>query len=410
MSIVDKYKNMSDASKILLYMLIGAILGIIFGEKATIVKPIGDIFIRLLMMAAIPLVFFNLLSAITGLSDVRTVGRISTKIMVYYLTTTAFAVTVGLVMMNIIKPGLGMVLEGDVPTDIAAVPSVSEIIIDLFTKNIVASFAKGNVAQIVVFAVILGVCTLFLPKDKKDALEKGFTLLADLFRKMVAVVLKFGPLGIGALAANTVGKYGSSIFGPLAKFIGAVWLADLFMILVYLILLATIAKMSPITFLKKSAPLYAVTTATCSSLASLTASMDIAEKRFKFPKKIYSFTLPLGAQLNKDGTSVFLAAVLIFTSQACGISLSIEQQISAVLIGLILSEGSGGIPGGGIVIGMIFVNAFGLPLEVGAIVAGIYRLIDMASTTINCMGDMVGTAIVVKSESKKNEYAFNSNQ
>ena len=143
---------------------------------------------------------------------------------------------------------------------------------------------------------------------------------------------------------------------------------------------------------------WATTIATCSSLASLAVAFEVAEDRLKLPQRIYSFTLPLGAQLNKDGTSIMLAGVLLFTAQAAGVDFSLASQISIILIGLVLSEGSGGIPGGGLVIALIFVQAFSLPLEIAAIVAGIYRLIDMGSTTINVMGDMVGTAIVSHSE------------
>jgi len=144
-------------------------------------------------------------------------------------------------------------------------------------------------------------------------------------------------------------------------------------------------------------PLWATTIATTSSLASLSVALEMAEK-IKLPRPVYSFTLPLGAQINKDGTSIMLSAILIFTAQAAGVEFSVAQMITILLVGLLLSEGSGGIPGGGLVIALIFVQAFNLPLEVAAIVGGIYRLVDMGNTTINVMGDMVGTTIVAHSE------------
>jgi len=402
MNLVIRYKNLSLASKILLYMIFGVIIGLIFGQKATVLQPLGDLFIRLLMMAAIPLVFFNLLAGLSSLTDIRIVGRIGVKIMAYYLLTTAFAVTIGITMMNIVKPGVGITLTGKVSQEIGTIPKVTEIILDLVPKNIFASFSSGNVAQIVVFAVFIGIVTLLLPQEQKGPLQKGFTIIADLLRKLVGIILYFGPIGIGALAAVTVGKYGPSIFGPLAKFVGGVWAAELIMVVVYMLLLVTIGRMSPLYFLKQTGPLYATTAATCSSLASLVVSLDVAENRLKLPKSIFSFTLPLGAQLNKDGTAIMLAGVLMFTAQAAGVQFDLASQLSIVLIGLILSEGSGGIPGGGLVIAMIFVKAFNLPLEIAAIVAGIYRLIDMANTSLNCMGDMVGTILVSRSEK---EYA-----
>ncbi len=175
------------------------------------------------------------------------------------------------------------------------------------------------------------------------------------------------------------------------------------MVGVYLTLLATLTSFSPATFLRQTGTLWATTVATCSSLASLAVAFEVAEDRLGLPQRIYAFTLPLGAQLNKDGTSIMLAAVLLFTAQAAGVEFDLATQLTIVLIGLILSEGSGGIPGGGLVIALIFVQAFSLPLEIAAIVGGIYRLIDMGSTTINVMGDMVGTAIVSHSERNRME-------
>jgi Na+/H+-dicarboxylate symporter len=176
------------------------------------------------------------------------------------------------------------------------------------------------------------------------------------------------------------------------------WISMAVMIILYLILLYLFTRMSPWAFLKKTAPLYATTASTCSSLASLAVSLQIAEERMRLPRSVFAFTLPLGAQVNKDGTSIILAGVLLFTAQAVGVEFTIGSQITIILIGLLLSNGSGGIPGGGLVVALIFVRAFNLPLEVAAIVGGIYQLIDMGSTTTNCMGDMVGTTIVANSE------------
>lgn len=401
LSVFQRYRRLSLGVKILIYLVFGIIAGIIFGEKATIVQPLGTLFINLLLMAAIPLVFFNLLAGLSSLADIRTLGRIGGKIILYYLFTTVTALTLGLLTMNFLKPGVGMTLTEQVDESFGEVPGVVDILLDLIPKNIFAAFSAGKVSQIVVFAIFIGITTLLLPADKRAMLNKGFDVLAELLRKLVDVILRFGPIGIGALAASTVGQYGSQIFGPLALFIGGVWSTQLVMVLVYMIILYLFTRQSPFNFFKKTGALYATTAATCSSLASLVVSMEIAEKRLRLPKSIYTFTLPLGAQINKDGTSIMLAGVLLFTAQAAGVSFDLAAQVTIILIGLILSEGSGGIPGGGLVIALIFVQAFNLPLEIAAIVGGIYRLIDMGSTTVNCMGDLVGTSIVSHFEMKK---------
>lgn len=394
------YRRLSLGVKILIWMLVGIVAGIVFGERAQVVQPVGDLFIRLLLMAAIPLVFFNLIAGITSLADLRVLGRYGLRTLVFYVATTSFALTIGLLMAHLLQPGAGMRLTEPVDQTFGQVPSIVDVVLELFPSNVFEAFSAGNVAQVVVFAIFIGVTTLMLPAEQKQQLQSLFSTLAQLLRELVRLVLHFAPFGVGALAAATVGEYGSAIFGPLAKFIGSVWLAQAVMVGFYMAVLLFVARRSPFQWLKTTAPLYATTAATCSSLASLVVSMNIAEKRLQIPENIYSFTLPLGAQLNKDGTSIMLVTVLLFTAQAAGIEFTLAEQIVIVLVGLLLSEGSGGIPGGGLVIALIFVEAFNLPLEIAGIVAGIYRLIDMGGTTINCMGDLVWTTTLSDIESR----------
>jgi Na+/H+-dicarboxylate symporter len=399
--IAARYRGLSLGLKILIWMGLGVAVGIIFGDRASIVQPLGDLFIRLLLMSAIPLVFFNLIAGITSLSDLSVLGRLGIRTLLYYLATTSVALCVGLLMASTLKPGVGMRLTEPVDESFGVVPSISDVILGLFPSNVFDAFSSGNIVQVVVVAVFLGITTLMLPTQQKEKLQDGFALIASLFRELVKLVLHVAPIGVGALAAATVGKYGGDIFGPLAKFIVSIWLAQLVMVLVYMALLAVWTRRPPLAWLKQTAPLYATTAATCSSLASLVVAMEVARTRLKLPENIYSFTLPLGAQLNKDGTAIMLTAVLLFTAQATGVEFSFIEVVTIILVGLILSEGSGGIPEGGLVIALIFVKSFGLPLEIAGIVAGIYRLIDMGSTTVNCMGDMTWTTILSDSEAQR---------
>lgn len=395
--------RLSLGTKILVGLVLGICAGIFFGPRAMVVQPVGDLFIRLLLMAAIPLVFFNLIAGITSLADMRVLGRYGWRTLAYYFATTSFAMVVALVTAHAIKPGAGINLAENVDDSFGDVPSVVQVILELFPENAFHAFSSGNVAQVVVFAIFLGVTTLTMPVEKKEKLQAAFSYAAELFRELIGIVLHFAPFGVAALAAATVGEYGQSIFGPLAKFLVSVWIAQFSMMLFYMLLLIVVARRSPIKWLKTTASLYATTAATCSSLASLVVSMNIAEKKLHIPKKIYSFTLPLGAQLNKDGTAIMLVTVLLFTAQSAGIEFTLAEQVTIVLIGLVLSEGSGGIPGGGMVIALIFVEAFNLPLEIAGIVAGIYRLIDMGGTTINCMGDLVWTTALSDIEDRRND-------
>ncbi len=387
-------------TKILIGMIVGAAAGVVFGPRVEVLEPVGEIFIRLLMAAAIPLVVFNLLAGLTTLTELRTFGRLAGKIVVYYTVTTMFALGLGLGVTTILRPGDGVQLSEPVAEEIGEIPTLGDVLVDLVPTNIFQALAEGKAAQIVVFTILLGIATLLLPPQPRDRLREMYALGAELFRKLVHIVLWVAPFGIGALMAVTVGRYGAELFGPLARFLGGVWSAPIGMVVVYMVLLRAFAARNPARFLKQGGELWATTVATTSSLASLTVAFDVAEK-MKLPRGVYALTLPLGAQINKDGTAIMLASVLLFTAQAADRSFTPGAIVTILVIGLLLSVGSGGIPGGGLVVALIFVEAFNLPLEIAAIVGGIYRLVDMGNTTINVMGDLVGTAIVAKSEERR---------
>jgi Na+/H+-dicarboxylate symporter len=387
--------------QILVFMVLGALAGIAFGPAAKVVQPVGELFLRLLMMAAIPLVFFNLVAGIAGIADLGTFGRVGVRIAAYYLITTVLALVLGLAAMHVLQPGRGVQLRGEVPATLGRVPSVGEVLVEMVPRNVFAAFAEGKLAQVVVFAVLLGIATLLLPEASRAPIARGFELVAQSLRALVSLVLHLAPLGIGALTAATVADQGAALFGPLARFVAGVWGAQLVMALVYLALLGLLTPRAPLRFLRDTAPLYATTAATCSSMASLAMAMQMAEERLKLPRSVYSFTLALGANMNQNGTSITLAALLLFTAQAAGVEFSLASQVTIVLVGVVLSNGSSGIPGSAVVVALLFVQSFHLPVEIAAIVAGVYRLIDMGSTTINVMGDVVGTVIVADAETRR---------
>lgn len=384
-------------TQILIGMGVGSALGVFLGEQVEVIQPIGDLFIRMLVLAAVPLVFFNLLAGLTALSDVRMFGRLAGKIMSYYVITDLVAISLGIGAMAILRPGVGMQLSEQVEGPVGAVPSVAEVLLGMVPTNVFQAFAEGNVVQLVVISVLLGVATILIGGTAGQRLANAYRDLARLFRKLVDLILLIAPVGIGALMAVTVGRYGTQLIGPMTRFLLGVWTAQFVVFLGYMMLLRFFTTRSPGRFLRDTGPLWATTAATTSSLASLSVGLEVAEK-ISLPRAVYSFTLPLGAQLNKDGTSVMLGAVLLFTAQAAGVEFAPAAFLTILLVGLLLSEGSGGIPGGGFVIALIYVQAFNLPIEVAAIVGGIYRLVDMGNTTVNIMGDMIGTSIVAESE------------
>lgn len=384
-------------TQILIGMGVGSALGVFLGEQVEVIQPIGDLFIRVLVLAAVPLVFFNLLAGLTALSDVRMFGRLAGKIMSYYVITDLVAISLGIGAMAILRPGVGMQLSEQVEGPVGAVPSVVEVLLGMVPTNVFQAFAEGNVVQLVVISVLLGVATILIGGTAGQRLANAYEDLARLFRKLVDLILLIAPVGIGALMAVTVGRYGTQLIGPMTRFLLGVWTAQFVVFLGYMMFLRFFTTRSPGRFLRDTGPLWATTAATTSSLASLSVGLEVAEK-ISLPRAVYSFTLPLGAQLNKDGTSVMLGAVLLFTAQAAGVEFAPAAFLTILLVGLLLSEASGGIPGGGFVIALIYVQAFNLPIEVAAIVGGIYRLVDMGNTTVNIMGDMIGTSIVAESE------------
>ena len=385
--------------RILIGMLVGVALGAVMGERVTVLQPVGDLFINLLVLAAVPLVFFNLLAGLTALADVRTLGRLASKTVGYYLTTDLVALSLGLGAATLLRPGDGIQLTEQVAGEVGTVPAFGDILLGMIPTNVFRAFSDGNVVQLVVLAMLLGVATMALRGGARERLATAYEDLAGLFRRLVHLILWTAPVGIGALIAVTVGRYGAELLGPMARFLAGVWAAQLVIVAGYMLLLRYFSDFRPGRFLRNTGSLWATTAATTSSLASLSVGMETA-RRIGLPRTVYSFTLPLGAQLNKDGTSAMLGAVLIFTAQAAGVSFTPADFVTILFLGLLLSEASGGIPGGGFVIALIYVQAFNLPIEVAAIVGGIYRLVDIGNTTVNIMGDMVGTSLVARSEAR----------
>ena len=375
---------------------VGAVAGALVGETATSVAFLGDVFIRLLVLAAVPLMFTNLVLALAGSSPPGGAGRLLVAIGAFFLLTTVAAQVVSLGAVGILRPGDGMAgALGSAGGDPAALPSGGDFLDALIPDSVVGVFVDGRVTGIVILGLMLGAAARRLEPEHRDAVVAACGALTAWLRILVRGVLWTGPVGVAALAAAAVGEHGQAVFGPLGLYIASVWAADLVIFALYLGLLRLLGSISPIGFLRRTATVWTTTISTCSSLASLSASLNTAE-RLRLPRSVYALTLPLGAQLNKDGSAVLLAGAVLFTAQAAGIPLGWTDLAAVVAFGTLLSAAAPGVPNGGIVNQLLLLTVFGLPLELAVLVAGVYRLVDMPTTTLNIMGDLVGTLIVAR--------------
>jgi Na+/H+-dicarboxylate symporter len=375
-------------------LLVGTALGLIFGERMAAFRLLGDLFITLLQMAAIPLIFFNVITAIAKLPDFTTMRRIGAMIMAYYIITMACAAAIGMAVMSALKIGTGFRLEGVKAPETSAMPGWSQVILEMFPRNAVAAFSNGRLLQVVVFALFIGVTILFLEPEDKAKLTGFFENFNKLFRRMIMLVMRYGPIGVTFLMAASVGTYKSSFFGPVGKYVAGVYIADLLQFgVVYMLFVALVLRGSPWRLFVQSVPVIATAASTCSSLATLPVCMRVAEE-MKIPEPVYGVTLPLGAAFNKDGTTLVFTAVLTFALNALGLPLTSATIFMMILMATLVSLGGEGIPMSGVVQLTILLPAFGLPVEFAALFAGIWRITEMPMVALNCIGDLIGTWVV----------------
>ena len=384
-------------------MVVGAAAGLALGERASGLDVLGDIFIRLLVLAAVPLAFFNLAGALASGGEGIRVGVLALRIGVYFLATTVAAFVLALAAIAIAAPGAAGFdfAAGDAPP----APGPAEYLTALIPDNLFGVFVDGRVTAVVILGLMIGIAARSLDAVRRRQADTFFDAATALFRQMVRGVLWFGPVGVAALMAASVGVHGGAVFGPLGRYLVAVWVAHLVFFGVHLLTLRFGSAWRPFDFLRRTATVWTTTASTCSSLASLGASLETAG-RIGLPRRIYQFTLPLGAQFNKDGSAILLAAAFLFTAQAVGLETTLPRLGVALALGALLSAAAPGVPNGGIVNQALLVAAFGMPAGIVLLVAGVYRLVDIPTTTLNIMGDLVGTAVVSRRRRGEGEPPF----
>lgn len=389
-------------SQILIAFVIAIIVGAIVGPSIEVVRPLGDLFLRMIKFIIVPLVLASLVVGVAGTGDIKKIGRMGGVTFFYYILTTAFAVTIGLILANIFSPGKG--LNINVSTDkveVSEAPGVIDTLLNIIPTNPIASLVNGDMLQIIFFAIFLGLAITILG-DKAKTVYNFFNELAEIMYKITGIVMKLAPIGVFGLIAPTVGEYGVSVLLPLLKVIVVVYLGCiLHAVITYSTSVKLFANMNPLNFFKGIAPASLVAFSTTSSSGTLPITIKNSEENLGVSRKVSSFVLPLGATINMDGTALYQGVCVLFIAQFFGYDLSFAQQLTIVLTATLASIGTAGVPGAGLIMLTMVVTSVGLPVEGIALIAGIDRILDMIRTSVNVTGDASAAVVVNAIEEKR---------
>ncbi|OBU28749.1 dicarboxylate/amino acid:cation symporter [Photobacterium kishitanii] len=412
-------KKMSLTGRVILGMVLGILTGFmirsLFADIAFIHDYIvnglfdvgGKIFIASLKMLVVPLVFVSLVCGTSSLKDLATLGRLGGKTLAFYLTTTALAITLALTMANIFQPGTGADLTAATTFASKEAPSLGSVIVGMFPTNPISAMASGNTLQIIVFAVLFGIAISAAGKPG-ERLAGVFADLNEVIMKLVALLMNIAPYGVFFLMAKLFTGLGlDAIFSLINYFLVLVAALLIHALVTYSVMLKAFTGLSPITFLKKMEDAVMFAFSTASSNATIPVTMETATKRLGVNNKIASFTVPLGATINMDGTAIMQGVATVFIAQAFNIDLTMTDYLMVILTATLASVGTAGVPGVGLIMLAMVLNQVGLPVEGIALIMGVDRLLDMVRTAVNITGDSVVTCIVAKSEGEMDVERFN---
>ncbi len=399
-------------TQILLGLILGALAGLVIGPSIGVLKPLGDAFIRLITMIVVPLVFASLVVGVTSLGDIAKLGRIGAKTILYYLVTTSIAITIGLTLANVVRPGsrldagvrdrLLSDFAGEAQISIERVtdkPSVVDTFLHIIPTNPVASLAEANMLQIIFFALLFGAALIYVPSARRDPIVTFFEGVNEAMIRLVHMVMRLAPIGVFALIAAIIGRYGVDILQTLVVY-AAVVLAGLLVhaTLVYPTAVRLFAGMGPRWFFKGIAPAQLVAFSTSSSNATLPVTMESVEENLGVRDEVASFVLPLGATINMDGTALYQGVATIFIAQVYGLGLGIQEQLLVVLTATLASIGAAGVPGVGMITLALVLQTVGVPVQGIALILGVDRILDMCRTAVNITGDASCAVVVAASE------------
>lgn len=380
-------------------MAVGLLVGWIYPDIGTSLRPLSIIFIRLIKSLIAPLIFSTLVLGIAGHGDMRQVGRLGIKSLVYFEGVTTLALVVGLVAVNLIKPGVGVNLVASEPVSdiVAKQQTLTQVITHIFPQSIFEAAATGEVLQIVVFAVLFGFGLGFVAEEKRKVVLGFCDAVAETMFKVTGIVMRYAPVGVGAAIAVTVGHRGLSVLINLGLLILTLYGALLLFVLVVLIPIMLIMRIPIGLFYRAVKEPALIAFSTTSSEAALPMAFQNLEK-LGIPRRIVSFVLPMGYSFNLDGSTLYLSLASVFVAQAAGVDMTIGQQVLMMLTLMLTSKGVAGVPRAALVVLAGALTAFGLPLEGVAVILGVDELLDMGRTLINVVGNSLATVVIARWE------------
>jgi len=412
-----KNKGKSLTFKILLGMGTGLVTGLVLSYlgnsgwiNSYLVSGVldvgGKIFISSLKLLVVPLVFVSLVCGTASLEDVKKIGRIGGKTLAFYLGTTAGAIAVALLIGFIINPGAGFVIDSKVKYEASAIPPLSQTLINIVPSNPIKAMAEGEMLQIIFFALLFGLALVMTGK-RSERITTLFNDLNEVIMKMVLMLMALAPYGVFCLMAKIFAEQGIAVILPLGRYFLAV-LAALFIhaFLFYPILLKVFSNLNPIVFLKKFKEVAVFAFTTASSNATLPVTLENVEHKLGVKNSIASFTIPLGATINMNGTAIMQGLATMFIAQVYGLDIGVVGYLTVILMGTLAAIGTAGVPGVGLITLAMILKQVNLPVEGIALIIGVDRLLDMTRTVVNVMGDSVVTCIVARSEKQLDESVY----
>ncbi len=395
-------------------IFIGLALGVAFGFLARAfgfrefviedVAVLGTVFLRGLRMIIVPLIVSSIISGVTSIGSAERFGRLSLKTLTYYISTSLLAIVTGLVLVNLIQPGVGAQLGlQEIPSELAAnTEKVGDTLLGIIPTNPLAAMMRGDMLPTIFFSLLFGFFITRVPQPYNDQLTKFFQGVFEVMMKMTHFIILFTPIGVFALMAKIVAQTGFDVFVPLGTYMITVTAALVIHATITLpTLLSVLAGVNPIAHARAMSSALLTAFSTASSSATLPLTMDAMENNAGVSNKISSFVLPLGATINMDGTALYECIAAMFIAQAYGIELSFAQQVIVVLTALLASIGAAGVPMAGLVMITIILRAVGLPLEGVGLILAVDRILDMMRTSVNVWSDSSGAVIIARSEGEK---------